>query len=138
MLIALCALNWLGALFDFVGHHPQNDIPPGPLVAGFVFFGLNALVQARRRFLYLLAIIAIASFVVSGLIQARSSLGSIVEIPYTILVLLLLIGWRRYMVLIAQDRRSFEDSHRRMIFGQQVRQIGPDHQTPCTDGPNPS
>ena len=69
VLIALCTWNWLGALFDFIGHHPQNDIPPGPVAAGFVFFGLNVLIQARRRFLYVLAIAVITSFVVSGLIQ---------------------------------------------------------------------
>jgi hypothetical protein len=103
-----------------------------------VFFGLNVLIQARRRFLYVLAIAVIASFVVSGLIQARWSLGSIVEIPYTILVLLLLIGWRRYMVLVVGDRRSLEVSRGRMIFGQEAGRLGSDDHKPVVDGPSPS
>ena len=137
VLIALCTWNWLGAVVDLVGHRPQNDIPPGPVVAGFVFFGLNALIQSRRRFLYVVAIAVIASFVVSGLVQTRWSVGAIVEIPYTILVLLLLIGWHRSMAFMARDRGSFERSRGKVIFDGDTRLLGPDHHEPALrDEPN--
>jgi hypothetical protein len=126
VLVTLVTWNWVTAIVNLIGHQAHNDIPPGPVVAGCVFFGLNVLIQARRRFLYGLAIAVIASFVVSGLIQARWSVGSLVEIPYTLLALLLLIGWQRCMVAVAQDRQSIGDSQRNVILASHARQIGPD------------
>ena len=130
VLISLCTWNWLGAILDGIGHRAQSDIPPGPLAAGFVFFGLNVLIQSRRRSSYVLVIAVMASFVVSGLVQTQWSVGTIVEIPYTVFVLLLVIGWKRYVALIAGDRRSLVEAQGEMIFGREARVLGPDHHKP--------
>jgi hypothetical protein len=117
VLVGLATWNWLHAALNLIGHHPDNAIPPGPLVAGFVFFGLHVLIQARRRLLYVLAVAVIASFVVSGLIQTGPSIGALVEVPYATLGLLLLIGWRADMAAIAQSRETTGNSPSRRILG---------------------
>ena len=139
VLISLCTWNWLGAVLDGIGHRAQSDIPPGPLAAGFVFFGLNVLIQSRRRSSYVLVIAVMASFVVSGLVQTQWSVGTIVEIPYTVFVLLLVIGWKRYVALIAGDRRSLVEAQGEMIFGRRSQSArARSSQTWSPQGPLPT
>jgi hypothetical protein len=109
LLVGGAAVYWLGAILEHIQHHslPQHPLPPGPVVDGLVFFGLNLLLQARRRFLYALVIAVLIYFVVGGLVKTGFSVaGLVAEVPYTALVLLLLIGWSRYMDAIRHDGSS--------------------------------
>jgi hypothetical protein len=113
ILVGMAASSWVNAILDHgypksPGPHPQ----PSLIVTGFIFLGLNFLLQARRRMLFLLVIGVFVLFITSTVIDTRPAYaGLILTSPYVLFVLLLLGGWKRYMTAIAHDglRSRFSD-----------------------------
>lgn len=104
MLVGLAAINWADAILDH-GFPKATNPGPSPIVVGFIFLGLNLLLQARRRPLFMLVIGIFGVFIASTVIHGRPAYGGfILAAPYVLFVLLLIIGWKRYMTAIANDR----------------------------------
>jgi hypothetical protein len=110
ILVGCAAGTWLNAILDH-GYPKHAGIGPGPVVSGFILLGLNLLLQARRRMLYMLVIGAFALFITSILVQARPIYGGLaLSGPYLVLTLLLLVGWKRAMADVAARQRSSQQS----------------------------
>jgi hypothetical protein len=78
-------------------HGPKNPgVNWSGIVAVFVFIGLSLMVLSRRRFLYLLVIAVLLTFVGSIVVLSGASVGAIVALPFAVLALLLGLGWHRY------------------------------------------
>jgi hypothetical protein len=108
LLVGFAAIDLYGSVYTHGG--PKN---PGPNLSGIgtgvAFLGLNLLIQARRRLLYLLAIGVMVAFVVGGLLTSGPSpAGFLVEVPYLFFILLLLAGWHRYMAAISGSEQKAE------------------------------
>ena len=103
ILVGSAAINWVKPFFDH-GYPKHPSVSPGPVVAGFIFLGLNFLLQARRRILFMLVIGVLVSFIASILVQSRPAYGGLIlASPYLLFVVLLIVGWKRYMTAIARD-----------------------------------
>jgi hypothetical protein len=104
ILVGLAVSNWVNEVLD--RGYPKHPGPTSPMVAGFIFLGLNFLLQARRRMLFMLVIGVFATFIASTVIQARPAYaGLIVASPYVLFVLLLVVGWKRFMTAIVRTNR---------------------------------
>jgi hypothetical protein len=103
ILVGSAASAWANAILDH--GYPKHPGPsPNLIVTGFILLGLNFLLQARRRLLFVGVIGVLGVFVWSIVTQARPIYGgAILAAPYSLLVLLLIIGWKRYMTAIAND-----------------------------------
>jgi len=100
LLVGMAVVVWYGAIFTHNG--PKN---PGlnlrGIVDGFVFVVLALLIQVRRRLLYILVIGTLVAFLAAGLLATGpSGAGFIIEVPYALLIVLLIAGWHRFMKAI--------------------------------------
>ncbi|HXQ60510.1 MAG TPA: hypothetical protein VN799_10430 [Acidimicrobiales bacterium] len=101
LLVGSAAAAWANAVFDR-GYPMHRGPGPGPIVAGFIFLGLNFLLQARRRWLFMLVIGVFGLFTASILVDTRSIVaGLVLASPYVLCALLLIAGRKRYMRAIS-------------------------------------
>ena len=103
ILVGSAAIDWANPLFEH-GYPKHPGVGPGPVVAGFIFLGLNFLLQARRRILFMLVLGVLVAFIALILVHARPTYGGLIlASPYLLFVALLVVGWKRYMRAIAHD-----------------------------------
>ncbi len=100
LLVGFAVIDLYGSIFTHGG--PKNPGPNfGGIATALVFLGLNLLLQARRRFLYVAVIGVLITFVVGGLSTSGPSVGGfLIEVPYLLFIVLLLAGWHRYVAAI--------------------------------------
>lgn len=84
---------------------PKN---PGPdvraIVAGLVFLLLAVLLAARRRSLYATVIGVLVVLVGSAAVDTNQLIGTLIlASPLVVLLLFLLVGWRRYVAALPKD-----------------------------------
>jgi hypothetical protein len=102
-LVGSAVSSWVNAILDR-GYPKHPGGGPGPIVAGFIFLGLNFLLQARRRFLFFSVTGVLVAFIASILAQSRPIYGGLILAgPYLLFVVLLLVGWKRYMTAVRRD-----------------------------------
>lgn len=105
ILVGLAVVNWANAILNAAldhSHPKEPSMQPWVIVTGFVLLGLNLLLQARRRLLYMIVIAVLVAFIATGLMATGlSGAALVIEVPYLLLVLLLAAGWRRYMAAIS-------------------------------------
>jgi hypothetical protein len=103
ILVGSAAIDWINAILDH-GYPKHPGAGPSPVVAGFILLGLNFLLQARRRILFMLVLGVFGEFIASIVVHSRPIYGGLVlASPYFLFVVLLLVGWKRYMTAIAGD-----------------------------------
>jgi hypothetical protein len=95
-------------LFDGVVLDRGGPKNPGPdvrgIAAGLVFLVLAVFLAARRRSLYATVIGVLLLFVGSAVVETDQLIGALIlASPLVVLLLLLLVGWRRYMAALAKD-----------------------------------
>jgi hypothetical protein len=104
ILVGLAASNWLNAILDH-GYPKAPNPGPSSIAVGFIFLGLNLLLQARRWLAFVLVIGTFVAFIASTVLHSRPAYGGLIlASPYVLFVLLLIFGWKRYMTAIANDR----------------------------------
>jgi hypothetical protein len=102
--IGLAIMN----LFDGVVLDRGGPKDPGPdvraIVAGLVFLLLAVLLAARRPSLYATVIGVLLVLVGSAAVDTNQLIGVLIlASPLVVLLLLLLVGWRRYMAALPKD-----------------------------------
>jgi hypothetical protein len=102
--IGLAVMN----LFDGVVLNRGGPRNPGPdvraIVAGLVFFLLAAFLAARRRNLYATVIGVLLVLVGSAVVETDQLIGALIlASPLVVLLLVLVVGWRRYMGALPKD-----------------------------------
>jgi hypothetical protein len=95
-------------LFDGVVLDRGGPKDPGPdvraIVAGLVFLLLAVLLAARRPSLYATVIGVLLVLVGSAAVDTNQLIGVLIlASPLVVLLLLLLVGWRRYMAALPKD-----------------------------------